>query len=421
MGGILKKIGIAFAVLLFLSPVAVVFLKDTDLVKELSNLIEEAVPSLTGGEQVSEDILVLSQKEIEVPDVLRQGAFLPGRQYLLNLPGGFSGEVIKSGLGDIGPMTKAEDGTVYLAVHNSGEIYRVVESETGLEVNKIELTSPTLESIYDLAAAPEGLYVFGNTDVYLFEYGENGIQDNGRTIASDLLRPSGGAASILAANGKVYVSINATCVLCEPTDERRATIMEIDPVTGESRIYARGLHEVQTMYWDSLSNAILAVDNKIAAGADSPAYVEFNYVEDGKHYGWPYCYNDRIPFAQYEESQAGFCETTEAPQNFGETCETCAGTTDLLKPEFSWPRYMDNKLILVANGVKDGGLAQGFKIMLFNPAAENTVALENFIYGWLLGAENWGAPHDVVELGDGKLLVSDSYNGSLYVFRFSKD
>ena len=73
-------------------------------------------------------------------------------------------------------------------------------------------------------------------------------------------------------------------------EENRAAILEIDPATGKSRLFASGLRNPNGMDWEPQSGALwTAVNERDELGSDLvPDYM--TAVKDGGFYGWPFSY-----------------------------------------------------------------------------------------------------------------------------------
>jgi glucose/arabinose dehydrogenase len=73
-------------------------------------------------------------------------------------------------------------------------------------------------------------------------------------------------------------------------EDRRAAILEVDPKTGQSRVFASGLRNPNGMDWQPESGALwTAVNERDELGSDLvPDYI--TSVKDGGFYGWPYSY-----------------------------------------------------------------------------------------------------------------------------------
>jgi glucose/arabinose dehydrogenase len=70
----------------------------------------------------------------------------------------------------------------------------------------------------------------------------------------------------------------------------RAAILEVDPATGRSRVFASGLRNPNGLAWQPQSGALwTAVNERDELGSDLvPDYM--TSVQDGAFYGWPYSY-----------------------------------------------------------------------------------------------------------------------------------
>jgi len=73
-------------------------------------------------------------------------------------------------------------------------------------------------------------------------------------------------------------------------EQSRAAILEIDPATGGSRVFASGLRNPNGLAWQPHSGALwTAVNERDEIGSDLvPDYM--TSVQDGAFYGWPYSY-----------------------------------------------------------------------------------------------------------------------------------
>jgi glucose/arabinose dehydrogenase len=73
-------------------------------------------------------------------------------------------------------------------------------------------------------------------------------------------------------------------------EDRRAAILEIDPATGSSRVYASGLRNPNGLAWEPKTGVLwTAVNERDEIGSDLvPDYI--TSVKDGGFYGWPYSY-----------------------------------------------------------------------------------------------------------------------------------
>lgn len=92
---------------------------------------------------------------------------------------------------------------------------------------------------------------------------------------------------------RLYVTVGSNSNAAEngmDKEERRAAILEVNPKTGESRVYASGLRNPNGLAWQPHSRALwTAVNERDELGSDLvPDYM--TAVKEGAFYGWPYSY-----------------------------------------------------------------------------------------------------------------------------------
>jgi len=159
-----------------------------------------------------------------------------------------------------------------------------------------------LHSPFGMTLVGDRFYVANSDALMRFAYrpGEMKISDAGTKVA-DL--PAGPLNHhwtknvIASADGShLYVTVGSNSNVGENgmvKEEQRAAILEIDPASGKSRIFASGLRNPNGMSWQPQSGALwTAVNERDEIGNDLvPDYI--TSVRDGGFYGWPYSYYGR--------------------------------------------------------------------------------------------------------------------------------
>ena len=92
---------------------------------------------------------------------------------------------------------------------------------------------------------------------------------------------------------RLYVTVGSNSNVAENGLEKevnRAAILEVDPATGRSRVFASGLRNPNGLAWQPRSGALwTTVNERDEIGSDLvPDYM--TSVKDGGFYGWPYSY-----------------------------------------------------------------------------------------------------------------------------------
>ncbi len=176
-------------------------------------------------------------------------------------------------------------------------LLRDVDGDGVAEVRAEFLTG--LNSPFGMALVGNDLYIANTDAVVRFPYseGQTNIAQPGQKVA-DL--PAGPLnhhwTKGLVANRdgtKLYVSVGSNSNVAEngiEKEDQRATILEIDIKTGQSRVFASGLRNPVGMGWNPQSGELWAVVNeRDEIGSDLvPDYL--TSVKEGGFYGWPYSY-----------------------------------------------------------------------------------------------------------------------------------
>ena len=156
-----------------------------------------------------------------------------------------------------------------------------------------------LHSPFGMALVGDTLYVADTDALLRFPYreGETRIDAAGTRVA-DL--PAGPinhhwTKNVVASpDGKwLYVTVGSNSNVGEnglAVERDRARILQIDPATGATRVYATGLRNPVGMGWQPQSGALwVAVNERDELGSDLvPDYM--TAVREGAFYGWPYSY-----------------------------------------------------------------------------------------------------------------------------------
>jgi glucose/arabinose dehydrogenase len=156
-----------------------------------------------------------------------------------------------------------------------------------------------LHSPFGMALIGGDFYV-ANTDALVrfpYEEGQTAIEASGETVAPLPAGPINHhwTKNVIASpdGERLYATVGSNSNAAEngmAAEEGRAAIWEIDPKTGEHRIFASGLRNPNGLAWQPETGALwTAVNERDEIGSDLvPDYM--TSVEDGGFYGWPYSY-----------------------------------------------------------------------------------------------------------------------------------
>ena len=156
-----------------------------------------------------------------------------------------------------------------------------------------------LHSPFGMTLIGNDLYVADTDAVLRFNYttGATTISGPGTKVV-DL--PAGSrnhhwTKNIIASKDgkKLYVTVGSNSNVGEngmDEEENRAAILEVDPATGKSRVFASGLRNPNGMDWEPQSGALWTAVNERDELGDNLVPDYMTSVKDGGFYGWPYSY-----------------------------------------------------------------------------------------------------------------------------------
>ena len=156
-----------------------------------------------------------------------------------------------------------------------------------------------LNSPFGMTLVGNDLYVADTDRLLRFKYQEGATSLNGP--GEPVSELPGGPLNhhwtknvIASPDGrKLYVTVGSNSNVAEngmDKEKERAAIWEVDPATGQHRIFASGLRNPNGLAWEPHSGKLwTAVNERDEIGSDLvPDYI--TSVQDGGFYGWPYSY-----------------------------------------------------------------------------------------------------------------------------------
>ena len=156
-----------------------------------------------------------------------------------------------------------------------------------------------LNSPFGMTLVGNDLYIADTDRLLRFKYQEGATSLNGPgEPVTDL--PGGPlnhhwTKNVIASRDgkKLYVTVGSNSNVAEngmDKEKERAAIWEVDPATGQHRIFASGLRNPNGLAWEPHSGQLwTAVNERDEIGSDLvPDYI--TSVKDGAFYGWPFSY-----------------------------------------------------------------------------------------------------------------------------------
>ena len=275
-----------------------------------------------------------------------------------------------------------------------------------------------LHSPFGMALVGDTLYVANANALLKFPYtaGATSISAPGTKVVDlpgkgDELNHHWTKSLVASADGsRLYVGVGSNSNVGEngmEAEANRAAILEVDPATGSTRVFASGLRNPVGLDWHPVTGTLHAVVNeRDELGSDLvPDYL--TSVREGAFYGWPYSY-----WGQH-------VDTRMEPQN-------PALVASAVEPDFALGSHVaplgmafyDGKLLparygngafIGLHGSWNRDPLSGYKVV-FVPFADGRPVepLEDVLTGFVnAGGDARGRPVGIAVAKDGALLVAD--------------
>jgi glucose/arabinose dehydrogenase len=273
-----------------------------------------------------------------------------------------------------------------------------------------------LNSPFGMDLVGDTLYVANSDAIVRFDYvdGATSVSGTGTHVADLPAGPRNHHWTknvIAAADGaKLYATVGSNSNVAEYGMEEevdRAAILEVDPATGKTRVFASGLRNPNGMDWHPETGVLWTVVNeRDEIGSDLvPDYL--TSVRDGGFYGWPYSWFGQHVDERVEPPRPDLVAKA-IPPDYALGSHTAALGLAFYTGEALADRY-GNGAIIGQHGSWNRKPPAGYRVIHVpfangRPSGEAQVVLDGF-----LDAEGnaQGRPVGVAIARDGAILVAD--------------
>ena len=276
-----------------------------------------------------------------------------------------------------------------------------------------------LNQPFGMALKGETFYV-GNTDgivTYNYDPATGNVSGEGKKITD--FKPNGHWTRSLLFNGdksKLYAGVGSLSNIGDKgmdLEEGRAAIYEVNPETGDARIFAGGLRNAVGTAWEPTTGALWTVVNERDGLGDETPPDYLTSVQDGGFYGWPYCYWGQTVDDRVEQDPALVATAIKPDYALG-------GHTASLglcwMPEGTLPGFPDG-MVIGQHGSWNRSTLSGYAV-IFVPFEDGKPSgpPRDILKGFLAPDEkvSYGRPVGVCIGPDGSLLVADDVADAIW-------
>ncbi len=316
-------------------------------------------------------------------------------------------------------MALGPDGAVYVSQPREGQVTRLVDGNNDGIAESQTIAVSGLDRPHGLAFRDGWLYIANTGAVVRVRLDGSGKATGAPETVAEY--SSGGGhwtrTVIFGPDGAMYVAIGSSCNLCVEKTPDRAAVMRYDADGKNGRVFSSGLRNAVGLAVHPTTGEVWVTqherDNLRPDHQNLPPE-EINILRDGAHYGWPYCYGNRITTPDDGFNDWGKCGTTVPPALEMQAHSAPLGITFLDRAS-AFPAEFRGDALVAFHGSWNRDVPTGAKVVRIRVREGKPAGIEDFVVGWQDAAgKRWGRPVDVLVHRDGSVLISDDQRGTIY-------
>ena len=317
-------------------------------------------------------------------------------------------------------MVIGPDGAVYVSETGANKVVRVWDTNGDNLADSLRTVVDGLNGPSGLAFHKGYLYIANTNGVVRVQLNAQGVASASPVFVNSL--PGGGGHAtrtiVFGADSAMYVSVGSSCNLCVETDSERASVVRFNEDGSSGRVFSRGLRNAVGLAVNPTTHKLWVSQNErdnVTPDHQNLPPEEINILQDGKDFGWPYCYSlNGAPVPNPEYNDATHCATTVTAALEMQAHSAPLGMTFLDKATLLPSEYRGD-LLVAFHGSWDRDQPTGAKVVRVKVSGGVPIGVEDFVSGWQRAdGSRWGRPADVQVYKDGSVLISDDQSGSLY-------
>lgn len=358
------------------------------------------------------------KRRVVAPIFRALGALALGVAWTLNaaegLPPGFSLSVVTDDVPSARQMALADSGTLFVGSMRTGKVYAVMLDDGWPEEPAVVVVDEGLTMPSGLLLHDGDLYVAALNRVLRYPDIETNFRAKPEPqLVTDALpdkRHHGWKSISVGPDGHLYVPVGAPCNICLSEDPRFASILRMDPNTGETTVYANGVRNSVGMAWHPRSGELWFSDNgRDMLGDDVPPEEINRVTTPGAHYGYPHIHGAAIPDPRFGDGHdpADYVAPEFEIQAHAAALGMAFYTGAMFPPEYA------GALFIAEHGSWNRSAKVGYRVSVLR-FEESGFEYAPFVDVWLDGQKSTGRPNDVLVAADGSLLISDDQRGRIY-------
>lgn len=340
----------------------------------------------------------------------------------LELPVGFQLGIFAEKLGNPRDLAWSPGSTLLVSIPKDGKVLALPDKNNDGVADEMISVISGLNKPHGLAFKDNLLFIAELTRVIRFTWDENALTAaNAKTLIT--LPYQGGhdtRSLVFNKKGDLFVSLGSSCNVCNETHEWLVAVIISDMYGNNPRVYAKGLRNSVFLTINPDTDELWAGDMGRDNLGDNLPPEEINIIRDGRNYGWPICYSDKIHDSDFDKNMyiRDPCADTEAPIYKYQAHSAPLGITFIQSQQF--PQDWQGNLLVAYHGSWNSSVPVGYKVVRLKVEGNAINGDEDFLTGFLPAdatrspEEALGRPVDLTFDKEGSLYVSDDKAGVVY-------
>ncbi len=344
----------------------------------------------------------------------------------LQVPKGFTVSVFAEGLDNARMMAQHASGAVYVTRRAQGDVVRIADKNGDGIAEPFTVAVADIPLVQGIIITGDQVYLGTPKTIYSGKIQADGRIGDLKAFVNGLPDPGQHANATIAfgPDGNLYVSNGSSCNACSEGNPEHATIVQVKPDGSSRGIYANGLRNTLGWAWHPKTGDLWGMDHGSDWRGDDQPPEELNRIEQGKNYGWPYCYGNKnvdryLATNPPGRTKAEFCAASTAPVLTYQAHSAPIAMVFYTGDKF--PAEYQNSAFVTMHGSWNRTEPTGYNVVWVRFVNGQPVEFSDFLSGFLLEDQRafFGRPAGLLVTQDGSLLVSDDVGGTVYQIRYT--
>lgn len=333
----------------------------------------------------------------------------------LKIPSGFKIGVFTKDLGKARDLQFSPGGVLLVSSKESGIVYALPDKDGDGKADSKVVVLAGLDNPHGLAFHAGKLFVTELKKVSRFTWDEDKLKAVFEKKLFDL--PSNGGHSTrsieVGKDGDLFVTIGSSCNVCVEKHEWLAAVIASDIEGKKPKVFANGLRNSVFIKLNPKTGELWGAENGRDLIGDNIPPEEINIITEGKNYGWPNCYGNKIHDTSFgHDHKSGECGSSVAPIYGFQAHSAPLGLSFINSVQF--PESWQGDLLVAYHGSWNRSVPTGYKIVRMTVDGNKITGETDFITGFLQGSSALGRPVDLEFDSSGSLYISDDKIGVIY-------